>query len=184
MKKGGAALLAALQIISLILIGFLLPFGSGPHQQSAGVAGSAGEGADQANTETQSAVRQPLTAADKRALRDSAVFATKLYEPLATQVFKLTTTHAAAAAAAHDAQGPEAPNDQSTITADREDYSPYSYVYFHGTGFQPGETVNLIIVEVSAAPSSFEPWNVVADKNGEFDTSWYISSEQFRGTTL
>src|SRR5438046_5927105 len=94
MKKGGAALLAALQIISLILIGFLLPFGSGPHQQSTGV--DAGEGAEQANTETQSAVRQPLTAADKRALRDSAVFATKLYEPLGTQAFNLATTRAAA----------------------------------------------------------------------------------------
>src|SRR5947208_3641788 len=131
MKKGGAALLAALQIISLILIGFLLPFGSGPHQQSAGVACSAGEGADQAQTETHSAVRQPLTAADKPALRDAAVFATKLYKPLATQVFTLATARAAAAAAAHDAQGPEAPDDQSTMTADLADYSPYSYVYFH-----------------------------------------------------
>src|SRR5436190_17451984 len=160
MKKGGAALLAALQIISLILIGFLLPLGSGPNQQSAGVAGSAGEGADQTQTETQRAVRQPLTAADKRALRDSAVFANKLYDPLASQVFNLATARAATAAA-HDAQGPEAPNDQSIITADREDYSPYTYVYFHGTGFEPGETVNLIVIELSADPSSFQPWDVV-----------------------
>src|SRR5207245_6369033 len=29
-----------------------------------------------------------------------------------------------------------------------------------------------------------QPWDVVADKNGEFDTSWYISSKQFRGATL
>ncbi|PYJ30674.1 MAG: hypothetical protein DME90_02510 [Verrucomicrobia bacterium] len=79
MKKSGAALLAALQIISLILIGFLLPFGSGPQQQSADV--NAGPGTNQAQTETQTAVRQPLTAADKRALRASAVFANKLYEP-------------------------------------------------------------------------------------------------------
>src|SRR5437762_7594991 len=178
-KKRGAALIAALQVIALILIGFF-SFIGGPQQSLKAPAETQVTGPAQDQTQT----AQPLTAADRRALRDSAVFATKLYDPLSTQVFNLATTRAAAAAAAHDAQGPEAPNDQSTITADREDYSPYSYVYFHGTGFQPGETVNLIMVEVSAAPSSFEPWNVVADKNGEFDTSWYISSEQFRGTTL
>src|SRR6266404_5622094 len=146
--------------------------------------GSRAQAPDQAQTETQTAVREPLMAADKRALRDSAVFANKLYEPFASQVFNLATARAAATAAAHDAQGPEAPNDQSIITADREDYSPYTYVYFHGTGFEPGETVNLIVVELSAAPSSFEPWDVVADKNGEFDVSWYIFSEEFRGATL
>src|SRR5438270_11083275 len=131
MKKGGAALLAALQIISLILIGFLLPFGSGPQQQSAAVG--AGQAADQAQTEKQSGGRQPLTAADKRALRASAVFANKLYDPLATQVFNLATTRAAEAAAARDAQGLEAPNDQSTIIADLEAYSLYSYLHIHGT---------------------------------------------------
>src|SRR5437868_5318692 len=115
MRKGGAALLAALQIISLILIGFLLPFGSGPQQQSADV--NAGPSTDQAQT----ALRQPLTAADKRALRASAVFANKLYEPLATQVFNLATARAAAAVEARNTQGPEALNEQPTLTTDRED---------------------------------------------------------------
>src|SRR5438034_8256560 len=178
-KGGGAALIAALQVIALILIGFF-SFIGGPQQSLKAPAETQVTGPAQDQTQT----AQPLMAADKSALRASAVVATRLYEPLATQVFNLATTRAAEAAAAHDAQGLEAPNDQSTITADREDYSPYSYVYFHGTGFQPGETVNLIVVELSAAPSSFQPWNVVADKNGGFDTSWYISSEQFRGATL
>src|SRR5207253_7116297 len=170
MKKSGAALLAALQIISLILIGFLLPFGSGPQQHSADV--NAGPGTNQAHTETQTAVRQPLTAADKRALRASAILANKLYEPLATQVFNLATARAAAAVEAQNTQSLEAPNEQPTLTTNREDYPHFSYVYFHGTGFQPGETVNMTVVKLSADRSSFKPWNIVADTNGEFDTSW------------
>ena len=31
---------------------------------------------------------------------------------------------------------------------------------------------------------SFEPWDVVADENGEFDTSWYIFSSEFIGATF
>ena len=42
----------------------------------------------------------------------------------------------------------------------------------------------MIVVELSPDPGSFEPWDVVADANGEFDTSWYIFSEEFIGATL
>ena len=41
----------------------------------------------------------------------------------------------------------EMPN-EATLTTDQEDYPPYSYVYITGTGFQPGETVNMIVVEL------------------------------------
>src|ERR1041385_2990934 len=180
-KKGGAALLAAMQIISLILISLLLPFG-GPHQQSATVGTS--EGADQAQTGTQTTARQPLTATDKRALRDSAVFANKLYEPVATQVLNLAATRAAEVQNSQNTQDSELPN-EATLTTDREDYPPFSYVYFHGTGFQPGETVNMIVVELSRAdPVSFQPWDVVADANGQFETGWCICSAQFSGAAL
>ena len=54
----------------------------------------------------------------------------------------------------------------------------------HGTGFQPGETVNMIVVELTPNQQSFEPWDVVADENGDFETSWYIFSEEFRGATF
>ncbi|PYI58437.1 MAG: hypothetical protein DMC59_08465, partial [Verrucomicrobia bacterium] len=174
-KGGGAALIAALQVIALILIGFF-SFIGGPQQSLKAPAETQVTGPAQDQTQT----AQPLMAADKSALRASAVVATRLYEPLATQVFNLATTRAAEV---QNSQNSELPN-EATLTTDREDYPPFSYVYFHGTGFQPGETVNLIVVELSAAPSSFQPWNVVADKNGGFDTSWYISSEQFRGATL
>src|SRR5207247_8485129 len=103
---------------------------------------------------------------------------------LASQVFNLATSRAAAAENARNTQGPESPNDQPTLTTDRDDYPPYSYVYFTGTGFQPGETVNMIVVETDPIQQSFEPWDVVADENGNFQTSWYIFSQDFVGATF
>ena len=40
------------------------------------------------------------------------------------------------------------------------------------------------MVETDPDPQSFEPWQVVADENGEFDTSWYIFSQEFNGATF
>src|SRR5207249_4925667 len=87
-------------------------------------------------------------------------------------------------AAQRSSQGPDSPNTEPTLTTDREDYPPYSYVYFHGSGFQPGENVDMIVVETDPVQQSFEPWTVVADANGEFDTSWYIFSQDFNGATF
>jgi len=42
----------------------------------------------------------------------------------------------------------------------------------------------MIVVELDPIQQSFEPWDVVADENGEFDTSWYIFSEDFLGATM
>src|SRR6185369_4590866 len=99
-------------------------------------------------------------------------------EPLASQVFNLATQRAAAA----QNPAPELPN-EATLTTDQDDYAPFTYVYFTGTGFQPGETVNMIVVELSPIQQSFEPWDVVADENGKFQTSWYVFSEDLRGST-
>ena len=54
-------------------------------------------------------------------------------------------------------QESELPNEAPTLTTDLEDYPPFPYVYFTGTGFEPGETVNMIVVELSPNPASFEP---------------------------
>src|SRR5882672_6427292 len=67
---------------------------------------------------------------------------------------------------------------QPTLTTDREDYPPFSYVFMTGTGFEPGETVNLI-----ASKSPFEQWEVVADENGNFETSWFMLTPQLIGAT-
>lgn len=77
----------------------------------------------------------------------------------------------------------EAPNG-ATLYTDRQDYPPYSYVYINGTGFEPGETVNMIVVELDPVQQSFEPWDVVADENGNIATSWYISSQELIGATM
>src|SRR2546429_745407 len=109
--------------------------------------------------------------------RASAIPATKLSGPRATGVFYLAVSRAASAAQS------EAPN-SATLTTDQEDYQPYTYVYMSGTGFAPGETVNMIVVQLSPNPASYEPWDVVADANGNFETSWYIFSENLIGATI
>src|SRR3954447_3438967 len=108
-KGGGAALLIALQILTLTLAGLLMPLRSGPQQQSvqapAGsqvqssssaavdsakeASASSSSTADEAETARPriTATVHELTPADKAALRKEAVRAKKLYEPLATQIF-------------------------------------------------------------------------------------------------
>src|SRR5437867_3405806 len=197
-KKFGAALLIALQLITLTLAGLLMPFAGGPRPNKAPadtqvsaplVQTTQGDQAqtetDQAQTDTaQPITAKDLTAAEKSALRKSAHFAKKLYEPLASQVFSLQRSLVESQAAQRSSQGPDSPNSEPTLTTDREDYPPFSYVYFHGSGFQPGENVDMIVVETDPVQQSFEPCTVVADENGEFDTSWYIFSGDFNGATF
>src|SRR5206468_4625783 len=120
------------------LAGLLMPFTGGPQQSAnkapAGtdVSGPVQTQTDQAQIETaqpQTQTAQPLTAADKEALRASAVFARKLYEPRASQVFSLQRSLVESQAAQRSSQGPESPSDEPTLTTDQEDYPPYSYVY-------------------------------------------------------
>src|SRR5438034_9578492 len=113
-KGGGAALIAALQVIALILIGFF-SFIGGPQQSLKAPAETQVTGPAQDQTQT----AQPLMAADKSALRASAVVATRLYEPLATQVFNLATTRAAEVQNSQNTQNSELPN-EATLTTDRE----------------------------------------------------------------
>src|SRR6266480_5623042 len=158
-KNFGAALLVALQITTLTLVSLMLVFASGPSAPSASSAPPAG-----------------------------AIPAVKLYEPRATDVFNLATSRAESAESARQAaqqsmQQAEAPN-EATLTTERQDYAPYSYVYITGTGFDPGETVNMIVVQLSPNPTSYEPWDVVADENGNINTTWYIFTEELIGATM
>src|SRR5947207_5082780 len=191
-QKRGTVLYVALQLTALTVIS-LLSFIGGPQSRDGGtpagteVTAPAQPQTDADQTQTDAADQtqpaQPpttakdLTASDKSALRKSAHFAKKLYEPLNTQVFNLATSRAA------QAHNPELPND-ATLTTDRQDYPPYSYVYFHGSGFQPNETVDMLVAETDPVQQSFEPWQAVADGNGEFDTSWYVFSSDFNGATF
>ena len=168
-KEIGAALAVALQLTTLALIGLMLPVAGGPQQPAKAPADS------QMSAAPQAAPVQARPVSDLSARRASAVRASKLYEPRASQIFNLATSRAEAAesgrqGAQHSMQEGETPN-EATLTTDREDYAPYSYVYISGTGFEPGETVNMIVVQLDPNPTSYEPWDVVADENGNIDTS-------------
>src|SRR5437870_920960 len=133
--------------------------------------------APQASNNNVSPPASGTTATVQSDRRASAIPATKLSGPHATAVFYLGVSRAASAAQS------EAPN-SATLTTDQEDYQPYTYVYITGTGFAPGEIVNMIVVQLSPNPASYEPWDVVADANGNFETSWYIFSEELIGATM
>ncbi|NTS43252.1 MBG-2 domain-containing protein, partial [Flavisolibacter sp. BT320] len=67
-----------------------------------------------------------------------------------------------------------------TVTTDKPDYTPRSNAVFSGTGFQPGETVQLKVKNLSrpcntvTADSSYLPWTVKADTEGNFATNWTV----------
>jgi YDG domain/MBG domain (YGX type) len=174
-KEVGAALIVALQLTTLTLISLMAPFVGGPQQSAKAPEDSQMSAASQT---------QPVSAPPAGAIR-----ATKLYEPRATQVFNLATSRAESAqqaaqqSAQQSLQEGEAPNG-ATLTTDLQDYPPFSYVYFSGTGFEPGETVNMIVVQLDPNPTAYEPWDVVADENGNINTSWYIFSEELIGATM
>src|SRR5436190_1601670 len=69
---------------------------------------------------------------------------------------------------------------QATVTSDYQDYPPLSTATFYGTGFLPNETVTLRVKNLfqpchTVNPdSSYLPWNVIADGNGEFTTTWTV----------
>src|SRR6266568_3421070 len=188
-QKRGTVLFVALQLTALTFLS-LLSFIGGPQQAPKAPAETQVSAPAQAETDpSQTQTAQPTTAADltaaqREALRASAHPAKKLYEPLNTQVFTLQRSRVESQAAQRSAQGPEALDNEPTLTTDRQDYPPYSYVYFTGSGFQPGETVNMIVVETDPIQQSFEPWDVVADENGNFQTSWYVFSPDFIGATF
>src|SRR6476661_1005534 len=68
----------------------------------------------------------------------------------------------------------------ATVTTDKPDYAPRSNAVFTGTGFQPGETVQLKVKNLFRAcntvtsDSSYLPWTVVADADGAFVTNWTV----------
>ncbi|MEO5802719.1 MAG: hypothetical protein ABIR24_04255 [Verrucomicrobiota bacterium] len=74
----------------------------------------------------------------------------------------------------------------ATVITDKEDYPPYSIVWISGAGFQPGETVRNQITQVAgpAPGTAYEPWEVVADTNGNLETEWFVFSDELLNTTL
>ncbi|HET7117939.1 MAG TPA: T9SS type A sorting domain-containing protein [Hanamia sp.] len=78
----------------------------------------------------------------------------------------------------------------ATISTDQPDYAPGSTVIITGNGFQPGETVTLQVLHDptggdDAISPAHQPWTVVADANGNVNSSWLIPvDEDELGATL
>src|SRR5690349_14197465 len=69
----------------------------------------------------------------------------------------------------------------ATIATDHLDYSPGQTAIITGSGFSPGETVDLSVLNLSTNPVSpaGDPpnWTMVADADGSLQTSWNCTSD-------
>ena len=74
----------------------------------------------------------------------------------------------------------------ATVTTDQSDYPPGSTVNITGAGFEPGEQVQLQVLRTDIDENSgpeHDPWQVTADANGNFQTTWLVTPDE-AGATL
>ena len=78
--------------------------------------------------------------------------------------------------------------DLSTVTTDKQDYSPASTATITGENFQPGETVELQVLHNDGTPNTgggHEPWQVTDGSTGDLDgavngtiiTTWFVNPD-------
>jgi MBG domain (YGX type)/Bacterial Ig domain len=75
---------------------------------------------------------------------------------------------------------------QPSVSVDQLDYPPFSTVDITGTGFQPGEAVQCQVLRIDVDENSgaeHDPWTIVADANGAFQTAWFVTPDE-AGATL
>jgi hypothetical protein len=75
---------------------------------------------------------------------------------------------------------------QATVTTDQSDYPPGATVNITGTGFWPGETIQLQVLRIDIPENSGPehlPWMVTNDASGNFQTTWYVTPDE-AGATL
>jgi len=63
-----------------------------------------------------------------------------------------------------------------TVQTDQSDYPPFTTVTITGSGFQPGETVTLSLVE-SPLIDTGSPFTTVADANGNFSDNSFVTNQ-------
>ena len=74
---------------------------------------------------------------------------------------------------------------EPTVTTDRDDYRPGDIVQITGSGFMADETVRLLVIHIERTEASLvphaghEPWDVTADKNGNFTAEWLVQEDSF-----
>ena len=74
----------------------------------------------------------------------------------------------------------------AVIWTDRPDYVPQSIATIFGSGFQPGETVQLQVLHTTGNAACFAnnaPWQVTDGSNGGFQTTWFVANDCL-GATL
>jgi hypothetical protein len=70
---------------------------------------------------------------------------------------------------------------QASVTTDQSDYPPGSTVQISGFGFQPGETVQLQVVNLTDPTDigdEHAPWLVTNGASGNFTTIWYVTPDE------
>src|SRR5438093_13448364 len=78
----------------------------------------------------------------------------------------------------------------ATVTTDQSDYPPGDTAYITGGGFLAGETVQLQVLHTTtpnddATSPAHQPWEVTADAQGNFTSTWYVPTDQDElGATL
>ena len=78
----------------------------------------------------------------------------------------------------------------ATVTTDQADYSPGATAHITGAGFLAGETVELQVLHTTtpnddATSPAHQPWQVTADAQGNFLSTWYVPTGQDEvGATL
>src|SRR5690349_21729744 len=74
-----------------------------------------------------------------------------------------------------------------TVTTDYEDYEPGSTAYMTGSSFQANEAVSVQILRINDADNDgleHQPWEVTADIEGNFQTSWFVPAHETGATLL
>ncbi|MBN2634983.1 MAG: hypothetical protein JXR61_01850, partial [Prolixibacteraceae bacterium] len=69
-----------------------------------------------------------------------------------------------------------------TLSTDKLDYAPGEIVYITGTGWLPGETVNLWVINETYPALNitihYLDWDVTADSNGSFSSWWNVTEDE------
>ena len=69
-----------------------------------------------------------------------------------------------------------------TLTTDKLDYAPGEIVHIEGTGWFAGETVNLLIMNLTYPALNsldhYRDWNVVVDDQGNFSSWWDVTEDE------
>ena len=74
----------------------------------------------------------------------------------------------------------------AAVATDKPDYAPGQTALISGSGFVPGETVLLQVVDgvTGQAPPANTPWSVSAGADGSFTTTWTVTAPDSTGPQL